>query len=210
VRPGLVMLGVAFVVIGVGSIAAVNLLMTTTTQVVPANGSGPLPAHRSIDFLLGGPTLSSGVFTIRWYASGPVSVVLSAARCDAKGGNCTALDPLVRWDASVLGHWTTQGSLRYPMVLVLTNPGTTTVDFGFSASGTATTTTGQSTLVLGFVDAAGGALTAVGAVAIFLGFFLRPHPYEAPPPPVSRSADDVSRIAEPPAAQDRDVPPGSI
>ncbi len=45
------------------------------------------------------------------------------------------------------------------------------------------------------VDAVAVALGAVGAVALFLGLFLRGGVFRGPPPMVSRSAEDAEEIA---------------
>jgi hypothetical protein len=190
----LVVLGVAFGVIGAGLIAAANLLPTSTTQTSAPAGYGPLPPHRSINYVLSGPGGDWGQFSIAWTTSAPAGVALSSARCDATGTSCSPLVSLVRWDAIASGHWATAGSVHFPLLLTFTNNGNATVYFRFSAHEMATVNQGPSLYVLGLADTAGGALIAVGAVAVFLGLFLRPHVYEPPPPPVSISAEDVALL----------------
>jgi hypothetical protein len=102
------------------------------------------------------------------------------------------------WLGVSSGQWSVSGGLRFPYLIVWNESSSTSGNF--TASGVESTEVAVPPNVVDalLVDGSAAALSTIGAVAVFLGLFLRPGVYRVPAPLVSRSADDVQDLAEPP------------
>ncbi len=200
-RPWLVVVGIVFLTLGIGS--ATTLYLGDQGAVSSSNGTGPisfpLGSNSSEVLTLQGTNGTTEHFRLQWAASSPLSVELeSSAGCSSDGTTCWPSDVLVQWSGSTSGDWTGAGPFHYPLLCVLKNlnsdPSAVTVS-GRASAETSVHETLVVSLVLGLSAAA---LFVVGGLAVFLGLFLASDPYGPPAPPVSRSADDVDEILDEP------------
>lgn len=176
-RTGLVLLGVAFLVVGGTALASIFLVPPATTQVRHdssaslAVGSGT----RTTSILLWGENGSSAAFTLRWQASSAARVWLWSV---PKGSNCIAAPcasgvTVAAWTANTSGSWKSTGDPDFPYYLQAESATNRSLSVQLQATGTATqseNTSGWQALV---GSVAGVLVVAVGAVALFLGLFLR-------------------------------------
>jgi hypothetical protein len=199
VRPGLVVVGIAFIAVAAASAGVALLLppapgnLEVSTQ-VPGIALEPGEAH---GVLLAGTNSSDGSFSVSWQSSSPVSSSLyEGAGCGAVGPGCARTDLVASWPANSSGHFGQSGSMVFPYLLVLTDTGGAEVTAQVSAVSHASVpaTTSMLALVLPLVSAV--ALGLVGAVGLFFGLFLRPNVYRAPRRLVSQHADDAAGIAD--------------
>ncbi len=199
-RPGLVSVGVLFAVLAAGMLLAVNLSPSTSENrdwfTLPPQ---PVGGNATGAALIQGTDTASGTFELHWSATMAARVDLYAAPgCTAPAPTCATGTPLVGWASQASGNWSTSGDLRFPYLLVWSSP--SGAPGTFSANALESSPGSPSYLALGNLVIDGGAATLalVGAVAIFLGLFLRGGVYRGPAPLVSRSAEDAAEIARGP------------
>jgi hypothetical protein len=200
VRPGLVTVGGLFVVLAVAALVSVNLF-PTNTQVRDQNSlpAQPIAENATGVALLTGTNAAAGTFSVSWSASIPLTVALYAAPdCVVPRLGCAVGAPVWNTSRSTSGGWGAGAPFDFPYLLVwYSGPGP---KGNFSASEVESYTVKAPMDLLSslLIDGVAVALGVVGAVALFLGFFLRPGVYRTPPPLVSQSAEDVAEIAGPP------------
>lgn len=173
-RPGLLVLGVVIGTVGAGVLASAFFLPPPTTDTQLGDVTVPnLGADLSYNSLLGGTNVSSGTFAISWTATATITAAIyRSAPCASPPGLCPVGSPLVRWPANQSGRWLFEGSLTFPMVLSITNPGPSMT----TLQGTLVElypTGGTPTWAFLSIITGGGILIGIGGLAVFLGLFLR-------------------------------------
>ncbi|MGC2289464.1 MAG: hypothetical protein WA688_06365 [Thermoplasmata archaeon] len=202
-RPWLVVVGIVFLTLALGTGATIyfagqgNPSRTTSpfglTLVVPSNES------ESVN-----PPGSNGTgeqFSFAWQSTGLLQVTLeSPAGCTRPSGPCWNTSILAAWKANTSGTWAGSGPFHYPLQCLFTNAETDSPTVTLKSSASSTHPTPLSLPVEIVLGAGAGGLFAVGALAIFLGLFLRGDPYGPEAPVISRSPDDLEDLS-------RDPPP---
>lgn len=208
VRPGLVAVGVGFVVLGAGAIAAFLLVPQRSVTSDDATLIGPVPTppgatpHAAV---ITGTNTSDGSFTVHWRSTAPTVVdVYDISTCRTPSTQCALATPLAAWNATGSGMWEGSGTLAFPVLLVWSVPGNASGTFQATSDEQWTVRASIPMLTLVLVYGSGGALAIVGGLALFLGLFLRGGVYRtAGPALISRSADDAEEIA----TSNREPPP---
>ncbi|HXQ94574.1 MAG TPA: hypothetical protein VN864_05330 [Thermoplasmata archaeon] len=190
-RPWLVLVGAAFLVVGGGALGALLLLPApTVAQQVTSQDSGvPTLPGATESFALASTSVAHGTLKLDWSASGPVKVQLASGNCPLGTGGC----PVLRtWASNASGAFSITGPLVAAYTLTWTTPlkewANVTIDSSVTWNVGAPVSFGQ-----GIAEVASGLLAAVGAVGLFLGLFLRGD-FRRPPAVVSRHADDAEGV----------------
>jgi hypothetical protein len=191
-RPGLVLLGSAFVILGAATIVAFNLSPAVTTNeyrsTIPVQ---PFAPNVRSFALLAGTDAGSGTFTLTWNATVPANVSLYLAPgCVRPALACANGAPLAS-HSGLAGAWSMSGALHFPFLLVWHATGAPGGNFSASALETTQTRAATGLLDSVLVNGAAIVLGVVGAVALFLGVFLRGGVYARPPPPPRPPADRI-------------------
>ncbi|MCI4358397.1 MAG: hypothetical protein L3J95_03160 [Thermoplasmata archaeon] len=189
-RPGLVVIGVAF--LAVAAVSATSLFLwpntpstRTVTTEVPSTASGP---NETREALLVGTNSTSGTFTLDWQSTGPFRVVLyDVPGCASAASACARGSPLASWPGNLSGHFRADGPLAFPYLLVWTDRSGSVGSLQATAESVAEVTTPAPVWATLATVGALGSLGAVGVVAFFLGVFLRSGVYRRP------GAADASR-----------------
>lgn len=197
-RPGLVVLGVAFLSIAAATTVAVVTSGGPTTTTSTFSSIGAFDARGGSGSAIFDPgNASSQTFTIAWRATSTFSVALyEGPGCIPSSVGCASPPPIAKWVGNESGTFSITGPFTKLFVLDWTETGSS----GGSLSYTATATRSTEATPLPSWDeyaflAAAGALWVLGALAVFLGFFLRGGVFRGRPRLVSRSADDAEAIA---------------
>jgi hypothetical protein len=204
-RPWIVGIGVAFVLVGGGALAALVVLPApTNTELVTSEDSGvPTPAGATESFTLASTATSHGSLAVRWSSSVPISVRLSSAGCTGGSPGCPSV--LRSWPSNSSGTYDFSGALESQYSLSWTAPPKLSANVSASSSVTwnvdAPTSFGQVV-----AEVASGILAVVGGIGVFLGLFLRGD-FRSPPTVVSRDADDAALVAGDPTGP-RTAPSG--
>ena len=194
-RPWLVVIGMIFLTLAVGTAATIYFAGQGTSEFTtfdspPTFSLGP---NASQALFLNGSNGSSEEFSLSWHSSSIISFLLQEPRpCPSQCGQHLLL---VNWSSNLSGVWHAAGPFNYPLLCVLHNHGSVATNVTVSARALATKQTPPSwgfDLILG---AGAVALFVVGGLAVFLGLFLRGDPYGPPRPLISRSAEDVEELA---------------
>jgi len=141
---------------------------------------------------------SSGTLELNWVSSATVNVsVYRATNCGFVNANarvifCPDGAALVSWPSNSSGHWNTTGAIAFPLLLNLQNLGPTpvTVNAVFDEVWASTSPAVPTWIFLSTL-AGGVACISLGAVAIFLGLFLRSGLYSRPPSGNGPDPDDL-------------------
>lgn len=194
-RTGLVLLGAAFLLVGGTALASIFFVPPATTE-ARHDSSASLSvgtAARTTSILLWGENGSGAQFTLHWQASGPVHVWLWAT---PNGVPCAAPPcandlAVSTWNATSSGSWHSSGGPSYPYYLQAQSGTNRSESVQVQATGTASQpeVTGAWQTLVGTI--AGGLVLGVGAIALFLGMFLRPGFGSAPPPVPPKGPDGV-------------------
>ena len=186
-RTGLVLLGVAFLVVGGTALASIFLVPPATTE-VRHDSSASLSvgsAGRTTSILLWGENGSSAAFSLRWQASAAALVWLwsvpNGASCTA--APCPAGVTVAAWNATTSGSWKSFGAPGFPYYLQAESTTNRSLSLQLQATGTATQPESAPSWQALVGSVAGALVVAVGAVALFLGLFLRAG-FTRPAPPV--------------------------
>jgi hypothetical protein len=196
VRPWLVIVGIIFLTLAIGTASTIYfagqgnpirstvpfgatlLLLPGETETLSPQGSNGTAEH----------------FSFMWHSTVSINVTLqSPAGCTTASGPCWSTSILASWDATS-GSWASAGPFHYPLQCLLMNPENVSATATVSASATSTHPAHLSLLIELVLGAGAGGLAVVGAVAVFLGLFLRENPYGPDEPVVSRSADDAEEL----------------
>jgi len=188
VRTGLVVVGIAFLVLAGATVTVVNLLPSTTevqdrSSLVPQ----PFSADGSGAALLPGADSASGSFTLRWSSTAAVSVwVYRAPGCERVSNACASGPAVANWTRALSGTWSTTGAVAFPFMLVWAGGGSGAGNISASGVQNIQVKTPMALVDTLVIDGAAIALGIVGAVALFLGLFLRGGVYpERRPTPAS-------------------------
>ncbi len=200
-RPGLAFTGAALLVLAVAALVVVTFVPGGTHQVqdVSTIPSELLSPNATNYALLTGANTSQGSYTLTWTSTVPAEVRLyEVPGCRAASLDCVRGDPAGTWSGTEGGTWTDSGALGFPYLVVWNSSASVPGAWGLSAVETVSSPIASPWWQMFVIDAAGGALAVVGAVALFLGLFLRGGAFRGPAPLVSRSAEDAESIAGPP------------
>ncbi len=195
-RPGLVVVGAAFLAVAAASATA--LVLTPTDPSAPSAITSDVPMTASTPnqtrmVLLSGTNGSASSFTVRWHSTERFQVELyEAPLCETASLSCVSGGAIAVWPSNLSGNWTTTGWISFPFLLEWTD-----------ASGTAGLLGANATCLWvvhwddpiwsGWVETAStGALAFIGAIVVFLGVFVRGGIYRRPP----RSGEDGSAAGE--------------
>jgi len=194
VRPGLVVVGVLFLVLASGTAISVYAvqwpqpMVQVVSPIVLTVGPGFPPAPVSIP----GVSSSSGSFSVVWSSTVAVDVqILPPSGCSQIPPTNCPPPPMHSWTSSESGNWTVNGAVSYPVTLEVAAAGATNGSFQARVIVTYSQPVSIPSLTLLFLDAAIGALAVVGCVALFLGFFLRGGVYSREPPPLVPPTDRI-------------------
>jgi hypothetical protein len=201
VRPGLALVGTVLLVLALAAVVLVtfNSEGEHTVQQVWTIPNGSLPGNGTEFALLQGANVSSGELTVSWEGSVPTGVRLyEAPGCRIAAPTCIQGPAAHTWPASRAGTWSTSGALVFPYLVVWNTSSPVPGSWGFTAVESVTTSLAPAFWEEAVLYATAAALAIVGAMALFLGLFLRGGAFAGPARLVSRSADDVREIAGPP------------
>ena len=193
-RPGLVFVGIALMVVGAAVFATFVLLPGPSTETFSSViTSRPIAANQSQPVEMSSRSAPNGNVQVTWEGTQNLSVSLFlAVPCPGQPATlCTSGAALATWHDNVTGSWGTT-ALGNTYLWEVGNLGD--VPAVFVASEHQTVTTSQSILPVWSIvslAAGGGALLLVGALAIFLGTFLRGGVYQGPAPVMPRGPDDL-------------------
>lgn len=196
-RPGLVAIGIALVVVG-GLVCYVGLSVpgSTIAKGLTREISVPdiLPAHQRID-VVAVANSSSGSFVFSWTATQPLNVSLyQGVPCSSASGFCESGAALTKWSANTTGGWSHSGAIVSPYLLAIENPQATNVSLTGSLAETYPDgTTAPPTSMLLTILAGGVLLVVIGGLALFLGLFLRGGVYSEPDSVPPRYAHELER-----------------
>jgi hypothetical protein len=194
VRPGLVAVGVGFLVLAAGALVTVNLLPAPTAPEQDQFTLAPVVVEPGASgaAMIPGTVSPSGHLVIAWSTDGYLRLQLfPEGACPTGIHSCAGSEEIANWSGVSGSQWSIQGPQQFPYEMVWFTNATAPFNFTASAEETWSSTqasTGWQSLL---IDAVAVALGVVGAVSLFLGLFLRGGVYRGPPPIISRSADDV-------------------
>jgi hypothetical protein len=182
VRTGLVGAGAVVAIVGAGLVFSLFFLpgpptnTHTTSDSIADLGSSPRSWAISED------SVDSGSLSLSWTASGAATVQLwKAGPCAVGGGVCPVGSPIVSWNATDKGQWAMNGTIGSVYLLSATNYGTAPISFTGTLTESYQVATPSSVVPAWALIALGGLiLLGIGAVAIFLGFFLAAGVYRPP------------------------------
>lgn len=183
-RPGLVVIGLAFAVVGAGLV---------TSFFVFSSGGPEQAASTSVSVSLLAPSqtqvwtltavsTSTGTLTLSWASTMHANVTLwKAAPCTTTAAMCIDGPAVVNWASNLSGHWKGSGSVAGAYLLAVTDVGPTNLNFNATLSESypgpafGLGTPDVILLTIGSV-----LLLGTGAIGVFLGLFLRGGVYEPP------------------------------
>jgi hypothetical protein len=178
-----VALGVALTVVGAG-VSLTAFLQTpqsSDTQLAPFSVTS-LPAGAATTDLLWMQNTSSGSIEIDWVSTLPLNVTFYlGAHCEMSSHVCPSGVPIKTWTSTSAGRWSVNGALNFPYLLNFLNPGPARANVTGSAAETfAAGSTSPPTWAFVASLAGGVSCISIGAVALYLGLFLREGVYDAP------------------------------
>jgi hypothetical protein len=197
VRPGLVAVGIALVVVGV-LVGYVGLSTpgSPISKGLSREFSVPevLPAHQRIDIVTVVNSTSAN-FVLSWTSTAPLNVTLfQGVACSSASGFCTSGPPLASWPSNTSGGWLHSGTVVNPYLLDVDNHQSSNVSLAGSLAESYPDGTGPAPTSTVVTLLAGGVLLVViGGLALFLGLFLRSGVYAEPEPLVPRYAHELDR-----------------
>lgn len=218
-RPWLVLIGVAFLVVAGMSTTSLWLWPSTGSTRSIATEVPPTPSalNQTRSALLTGVNSSDGSFTLDWQSSGTFDVELyQAPGCGTATVACAQGPAIAHWPANQTGRYQSRGALSYPYLLVWTaRIGPTDT---FQAVAESLSQAPPPEPVWGELATYGSlaALGAVGAIALFLGVFLSGGIYRRGPRDPRGSDEGARRVGDDPLSAtdprrgslaDADAPP---
>ncbi|MGA8537346.1 MAG: hypothetical protein WB789_08145 [Thermoplasmata archaeon] len=198
-RTGLVVIGVALAVVGAGLTLSAFFEpgAPSLTQVNPLAAPNLQPGQPRT-MLVWLENTSSGTLALNWVSSSDVNVsVYRATSCGfvTSGTHvlyCPDGPALATWPSASSGHWNISGQISFPLLLNLENLGSkvVTVNAVFDEVWASTSPSVPTWIFLSTL-AGGIACISLGAVAIFLGLFLRGGVYSNAPPGDGPGSDEL-------------------
>ncbi|MFZ0698623.1 MAG: hypothetical protein WAN74_00260 [Thermoplasmata archaeon] len=198
-RKGLLIVGIGVAIVGATFIATIVSLPPPPSQISASLLDVPYVRDNSTmtETMSPASAPSANVY-FSWVSDYPIAVSLyDQFPCAPGNRSCTPTTPLVSWVENASGKWSSSGGVDLPVYVVLTNNGSTPA----TVSGTVVATYVPSTPYLptwSLVALVTGALVllGIGAVAIFLGLFLRAGIYGRPPPKIPDSIAEDDRYLQ--------------
>lgn len=198
-RKGLLIVGIGVLIVGATFIATLVSLPPPPSQISARTLDVPYVLDNSTTTTKVTPaSASSANVYFSWVSTIPIAVSLyDQTPCASGNLSCTPNMPLASWALNSSGQWNSSGTIDLPVYVVLTNNGSTPA----TVSGTVVATYVPSTPYLptwSLVALVTGALVllAIGAVAAFLGLFLRGGVYARVPPATADSIAEDDRYLE--------------
>ncbi|MGP8071632.1 MAG: hypothetical protein ACLPZM_00670 [Thermoplasmata archaeon] len=216
-RTGLVVIGLALAIVGAGVTLSGFLAPVGTDSMHARLNSISAPNIQFNETRL--PVIwmtntSSGSLELSWSATYNLAVsVYQAVRCSTGSGFCTSGAAFVTWSSNTSGTWNRTGALSFPYLLSIHNSAQTIATL--RATLAESFTVGPSSLptwAMIIILAGGVTLVAIGALAVFLGLFLRPGVYSGPEPITPRYAHELNRPVDPldEPFDEEDLPPVDV
>lgn len=209
-RPGLLAIGLAFVVVGGGLVVsffafAPSTPMQDLTQTITASQISP---NQTQGWSLSTVPAPSGTLALSWTSTARASVTFSKARpCTSPSGACPDGPSLATWSANLSGAWRGTGPVGSLYLLTVNDQvsGVVTLNVTleelYSDGVFGLSTTDIAMLAIGSV-----LLLGTGALAVFLGLFLPGGVYRAPlrtlPRPPQFSEEGEEGVEEEPDPTD--------
>jgi hypothetical protein len=195
VRPWLAVIGVIFLTLAGGILAALflsgggNLTVVTTPSpyrlfLSGPNGTEELPFNGSLG--------TSEQFSLVWRSSSPVQVILEqTSPCYSP---CPTGPVLIDWPSNVSGSWSGTGPFHFPLQCLVENMRSQPANVTLTGRAVSSTPIPLSLAVELLLGAGAGGLFIVGGLAVFLGLFLKADPYGSPTVLVHRSPDEPDEL----------------
>jgi len=181
VRIGLVGAGAVIAIVGAGLLVSLFFLPGPPTDTRIASVSiSDLNATRTWTIME--DVAVSGSLSLTWTSSGPASVELwKASPCSVGVGYCPVVPAVVSWSGNVTGLWSTKGPVDSVYLLSATNYGGIAISFTGTLTESYPVSTPSAAVPAWALIAVGGVvLLGIGALAVFLGFFLASGIYRPP------------------------------
>ena len=187
-RAGKMNVGVSLLVVGTAALSALYLVPpavvtdhhdSTTTLLVS-------PPRITVSAPVWGENGSHAAFELRWQASVPVALAIYAtARPECNATDCGLAGQVTGWANSTNGSWRCPGGPAYPYYVTASSVDGRNGLLTISATGSADEPGSWPGVQTVIGSLAAGLVLAVGAVATFLGLFLRADTFRPParPPP---------------------------
>jgi hypothetical protein len=201
VRGRLVAVGIGLLVLTIGAFVSLYLPLgpgpsttvhtfTSLPAFAPARTAGSSPA-------IAVTNVGSASLHLTWKSTVPLNVSLGTSPPCGGGLPCPppAHAPLVSWQGVLTGDWNYSGTVSGPLYLQWYNPGGSGGSISFTLRETVIQGSSYSSITSLLVDASLLVLSAIGAIAVFLGLFLRSGVYRGPAPLVSHGPDDAEEVA---------------
>lgn len=219
-RKGLAFTGVAVALVGAGVLlVAISLSSGTSGSIVEGVSAPMIAGNTNYTHVIPSSPQKSAAVIFAWSSTRSVQVYLYVAGgCPngTLGYVCPDGNPLQHWWSDT-GTWTWAGSVSEPWLLIVVNPNASDASLNGTLVESYPAPNSFSSGVNFFVLLIGSVLLiGIGALALFLGLFLRGGVYGPRPPPVGQpdSAildrddfdDDEEWESGPPAGPDVDDP----
>jgi hypothetical protein len=174
VRTGLLVVGAAIALVGVGVlVASLSLTSGGTLTRLDTVSLPVVPGHSSSTQLLGGENQSSATLVLTWTSSQYLQVeVYTPGPCPHTSGVCPNGPPVASWWSDG-GRWSVQGPASFPLIVNVTNPNSTSSSFSMTLLETAVPGTSNPGWLQYLPLVGAVVLFAIGGLAVFLGIFLR-------------------------------------
>jgi hypothetical protein len=195
VRLGLVVIGLAFVVVGGGLVISFFAFSTGgppgyLSRTISASQMTP---SQSQTWSLDAVASANGVLSLSWASSGRVNVSLwKGAGCTNFPGICPVGPPIASWVTDLSGQWKNTGSVTWYYILTVTAQGVSVANFNATLSESYSGSPfGLGTTNLILVTVGSVLLLGTGAVGVFLGLFLPGGVYQDRREPIDGEPDVV-------------------
>jgi hypothetical protein len=180
VRPGLVVVGVVFAIVGGALFTSFYFASSSTPSDARSSSVAlDLSANQSLPWTFTAIGSGTATFTLAWTATGGVNVSFAkSAPCSTTStGLCPVAPPLVSWTGSVHGRWTGNGPSGTTYLVTVGDAAGRALVFNATLSesyaGPGFSTTIWILIIVGSI-----LLLGTGAIGVFLGLFLPSGVYE--------------------------------
>ena len=215
-RTGLIVIGLALAIVGAGvtlsGFLAPGGTPSTTARLNSISAPNIVPNQTRVA-VISMTNTSSGSLELSWSSTRNLTVtVYQGVRCTGASGYCVSGPALVAWASNTSGTWNRTGPLAFPYLLSMFNSALVNITLrGTLAESFTTGTNSLPTWAVAIILAGGLILLAIGALAVFLGLFLRTGVYSEPEPVLPRYAHALDRPVDPldgPFDEEGDSDPG--
>jgi len=182
VRIGLVGAGAVIAIVGAGLLVSLFFLPGPPTVTRASTDSISDLGTTSRTWTITEDTTISGSLSLVWTSSGAATVQLWKANpCTLGVGYCPVIPAIVTWNGNVTGQWSVQGPVASVYLLSVTNYGNSAISFTGTLTESYPVSTPSAAVPAWALIAVGGLfLLGIGALAVFLGFFLASGVYRPP------------------------------